>query len=299
MSTEENIPVGAYIEHLKLTGKSGAAKTNRSLLNTFESWLYKEKKNQSIENVTINTVDEYLSTVGSPRTVRGAIRGYFSYRYKSLSMGDPRADVELQRITQMGMLHPKRKVKKLSKISLSSDELKILLKNMRETEGITDELIAGVIVLFYFGARPGELEEHLRKSKISFEKREMFLLTEKTLVERYLAWHPKLDPYMKTWYAFVTRKGGVPYAGEWVTKTLKNRLGVGRKIKGVSVTARTARRTFQTQMRLLNVPDITIRMILGHTDQSMSDVYTDWTQFSPIIKEVLVNKHYMIDSGVL
>jgi hypothetical protein len=52
-------------------------------------------------------------------------------------------------------------------------------------------------------------------------------------------------------------------------------------------------------MRLLGVQDIIIRAVLGHTDVSMSDVYTDWTEFAPEIRKVMENNHYMILNKVI
>jgi len=293
------LPVTVYLEHLKKTGKKGAVRMYGGLLRSFEKWL-DQKRGQSIETVNVNTVDEYLSTVGSPQAVHGAIRGYFKYRYMSLPMGAPTANDEMQRFNQLSMIHPKRKARRFEKISLSPPELIRLFKRMKEI-GVKDELYAGMMLLFYFGARPGELEGHMAKAKISFSKRVMFIQTEKTLVERYLAWHPKLDPYIKTWHEFVCspNREGENYVGEWITKTLKREMGDDRVIQGVPVTSRTARRTFETQSRLLGMPDIIIRAILGHTDKTMSDVYTDWTAFGPIIRTALTENHYMIKGGIL
>jgi len=236
----------------------------------------------------------------SVQTILNAVRGYFKHRYMLLPMGDRHAADELQRFNQLKLLHPKRRSKKLVKMSLAVPDLKVLLSKMKVAR-VSDELYAGVVVLFYFGARPGEMAGLLADAKISFAKREMFIQTEKNRVERYLAWHPNLDPYIKLWYSFVTRDGrkGLPYSGEWITKTLKYEMGSERIISGVHVTSRTARRTFQTQMRLLNVPDIIIRVVLGHTDKTISDVYTDWTQFVPIVKDAMINNHYMIKNRVI
>ena len=298
VSDSVDIPVSKYIAHMKTTGKLGGAKTSGSLLNSFEKWL--DARAMSIEDITINTVDEYLSTVGSAQPVLNAIRGYFRYRYTSLPMGHPAVMTEMQRYNQLSLVRPKRKPKKLAKVALTTEELSALLKKMKQ-KGVSEELYAGIVVLFYFGARPGEMAEYLATARISFEKREMFIQTEKTHVERYLAWSPALDPYIKLWYKFVTADGrkGLPYPGQWLTMKLKYEMGSGRVTGGVRVTSRTARKTFQTQMRLLNVPDIIIRAILGHTDNTMSDVYTDWTQFAPIIRENLLNTHYMIKGGLI
>ena len=301
MSDEFKLPVKAYLDHLKITGKPKAAKTYGSLLNSFEKWL--DKRGLSIENTTVVMVDEYLSTVTSSKTVQSilnAVRGYFRHRYMLLPMGDPSAGIELQRFNQLKMLRPRRRPKKLVKMSLTPAELSQLLSKMKEAK-VSDELYAGVVVLFYFGARPGEMAGLLAEAKVSFAKREMFIQTEKNRIERYLAWHPKLDPYIKLWHEFVTNRGrkGLPYPGEWITINLKNKMGASRITGGVRVTSRTARRTFQTQMRLLNVPDIIIRVVLGHTDKTISDVYTDWTQYVPIVREAMTDSHYMIKNKVI
>lgn len=302
MSLEEvDFSVDGYIEHLGATKKTGAEKTYASLLRSFMIWL--DKKGLAIESVTVRNIDEYLASLKNSKTmktVRNAIIGYYQYRYMSLPLGDIRATGEMQRINQLKMLRPRRTVTKLQKFSLSPNELKGFLKKMRDAE-VSEELYAGVIVLFYFGARPRELAEYLSTAKISFPKREMLLLTEKTLVERYLAWDPRLDRYMKTWYEFVIKGGrkGLPYPGEWVTKNLKNQMGMTLKTAGVRVTSRTARRTFQTQMRLLKAPEIVIDAALGHVNKNIGDVYTDWTQFAPVVKDTLVNHHYMIENKVI
>jgi len=298
MSDTQEIPVCVYIQHLKTTGKAAGAKTWGSLLNSFEHWL--EDRKLAIDDIPASVVDEYLSTVGSPRSVLTAIRGYFRYRYMQLPMGDESAPSELQRYNQIGMIRTKRVPKKFEKMALSTDDLKLLLKRMQDAE-VSSEMYAGVVVLFYFGARPGEMAEFLATAKISFTKREMFIKTEKTLAIRYLAWHPNLDPYMRTWYDFVTAAGkdGLPYPGQWLTMKLKYHMGKGRIVGGVEVTSRTARRTFETQSRLLGMSDLIIQATLGHTSKNISDVYTDFTQFGPIIRTALTENHYMIKGGVI
>lgn len=296
------LPSKIYIDHLITTGKKGAADTYGSLLVSYQRWL-RQKKGIGLNDSTVTHLDEYVSELSSDSTVKitvAAVKGYFKHRYSSLPIGDPRVMDEMQRFNQLQLLRPKKKRKQLKKISLNATELKQLLAKMKKA-GVSDNLYAGMVVLFYFGARAGEFAHYLHTARVDFSKHEMILMTEKTLVERYLAWHPTLDPYLETWYKFVMSKaGGLPYPGEWLTKTLKYEMGTRSvDIGGVSVTSRTCRRTFETQMRVLGVQDIIIRAVLGHTDGSMSDVYTDWTEFAPLIKDAMVDSHYMIVHGVI
>ena len=302
MADEMKLPTDEYIAHMKEVGKIGGAASYDSMLRRFQKYL-RDKVGITIEQATSIHVEQFLATIdngGSMNVALAAIRGYFKYRYSALPMGDPSLMVEMQRYNQMENIRPSRREKKLEKKSLTPRELKNFLAVLKAHEA-NNELYAGVIVNFYFGGRPVEMASKMASARISLKERKMFIQTAKTQTERYLTWHPKMDPYMQTWYEFMHKDGkkGLPYPGAWLTKSIKNLLGSDRKTGGVIVTARTARRTFETQMRLNGVPDIAIRAVLGHTDTSMSDVYTDWTQFVPVITKAMVEDHYMITGKVL
>jgi integrase len=300
MPTELILPTDDYIKHIEAIGKSGAS--YNSMLKGFQKWLRDNAKIE-IGQATVIHVEQYLATIENEGTAKGtlaAIRGYFKYRYSVLSMGDPRVINEMQRYNQMQNIKLTRRVRKLEKKSLTIPELKKFLVVL-QANGVSKELYAGIVVGFYFGARPVEIASYLATAKISFKDRDMHIQTAKTKVERYLAWHPRMDLYVKTWYEFIRKdeKDGLLYPGQWITKNMKSLLGNKRTVGGVPITARTFRRVFETQMRLADVPDIAIRAILGHTDKSISDVYTDWTQFVPVIKDAMIEKHYMIVNGVI
>jgi len=296
-----DLPSNEYINHLKSVGKESAAILYGSLLFKFQKWLDKNG-HPLLEETNPVLVEQYLATLKSQSAVDGslaAIRGYFKYTSQSLPLGDPRVAIELQRLNQISAIRPKRKPRVMKKIALGPAELKQLLEKMQDAE-VSEELYAGVVVLFYFGARAQEFAKLLNKANVDFKKREMRIQTCKTYVERYLSWHPRLDPYMKTWHKFVKKTGGLPYPGQWLTKTLKSELGMKKvKIGDVEVTSRTCRRTFETQMRLLGNRDIIIRAVLGHTNANIGDVYTDWTMFQPDIDKAMRENHYMIDFEVI
>jgi site-specific recombinase XerD len=296
MTTSED-----YINHLKGTDRASAAVLYGSLLFKFEKWL-DSNGDPPLAEITPDVVELYLATLKSQSSVDGslaAVRGYFKFRTQSLPLGHTGAVIEMQRSNQMSAIKPKRHPRRMKKTSLTPAELKSFLKMLRDKE-VSEELYAGIVVLFYFGARSGEFAGLLNKAKVDMKDRSMQIQTEKTRVERYLAWHPKLDTYMKTWYEFVKSSRGLPYPGQWLTKTMKNELGLKAVMVGdAMVTSRTCRHTFETQMRLLGVKDIVIRAVLGHTDHTISDVYTDWTQFVPEIRKAMIEDHYMIRAGAI
>ncbi len=299
--TPPELPSNDYIDHLKSTGKLSAAVLYGSLLFKFQKWLH-ENGYVEMDNTPPALVEQYLATLKSPSSVNGslaAIRGYFKFKSQSLPVGDPRVVVEMQRLNQVSSIRPKRKPRSMKKISLTPGELKNFLKMLRDHQ-VSEELYSGIVTLFYFGGRAKEFAEFLAKADVDFKKREMKIQTCKTYAERYLAWHENLDPYLKTWYAFVKSTNGLPYPGQWITKTLKNEMGTRKvEVADTVITSRTCRRTFETQMRLAGTTDIVIRAVLGHTDHSISDTYTDWSMFVPEIRKALVDKHFMITSGVI
>ena len=69
----------------------------------------------------------------------------------------------------------------------------------------------------------------------------------------------------------------------------------------MKVTAKTARKSLQTQMRLDGVSDVFINSILGHISRgsAMGDAYTDFTKFDAHIDDLMKNKHYMVREGIL
>jgi integrase len=158
-----------------------------------------------------------------------------------------------------------------------------------------DLIYAGMVLEFYFGARPVELVTYINDAKIDLDKKEMFLMTAKTMRVRYLTWHDAVTPYLETW---LDGKSDRTYT-EWLRKSFNAQYGVYTTPSGVVVTPKVGRKTVETQLRIANVDDLYIRAILGHTHATISDVYTDYLMLAPKLKEVLETKHYMITEKVL
>ncbi|MGP8138294.1 MAG: hypothetical protein ACLQCW_00545 [Methanoregula sp.] len=120
----------------------------------------------------------------------------------------------------------------------------------------------------------------------------MQLYTAKTGDYRYLAWHPVITPHLKRWIAALPT---FAYPNAWLTTRIKE-----YTVGGVRVTAKTGRKTVQTQFRLAGISDHITDAVLGHVSRSaMGDHYTDFTQFEPEIKRAMVDRHYMIVKGLI
>ena len=99
----------------------------------------------------------------------GAIRGYMRWHNTTLSDNDPRVLKDTNRENQLrGNLRPRPRRMKREKIALTAEELKGFLDMLeKKPKSKRNNLIYdGVILHFYFGARPIELAHWLRTSGV-------------------------------------------------------------------------------------------------------------------------------------
>lgn len=299
ISQKQTNTLDDYKNYLKRINKSPSSKTYFSVLTGFKSWL-NDTYGKSFDNFTSNDALEYKNTqnsADSENMFMAALKGYCNYRIGSYDSDDPRINKEFHRLTQLKQIPRRRKTKTFKKVALNPDELKQLLRQIRKDNAnienpFDDLLYVGTIIQFYFGARPIELAYHIKDARINWEKCEMIIHTAKIGDERYLAWHPKLTPYMKVW----CENAPYPSPSEWLTKKIRK-----YNIDGMRITAKTARKTVETQMRISDINDFLTDKILGHVSKTsaIGDVYTDFTQVAPLLKDVFINKHYMIVNNII
>jgi len=291
-----------FTQYLTSIGKVPAARIYKSSLRGFTFWLSIRKK--TLDTFTVIDVQEYMSGIKNNSTANlflGAIRGYMKFRNVTLPIGDSRVLIETQRENQLRGLKSRSKRIKREKVALTVDDLREFLAVLgRLPKTSRNELLcSGVILHWYFGARPVELGYWLRTSgvehpaEINWKNRTMQLYTAKTGDYRFLAWHPAITPHLKRWYAAIP---SFLHPNAWLTTRIKE-----YTVGGVRVTAKTGRRTVQTQFRLSGIPDYITDAVLGHVSRSsaIGDIYTDFTQLEFQIKDAMIRDHYMIKNGII
>jgi hypothetical protein len=301
----DDYEIKEYMAYLVRVGKVPASKTYRSVLMAFSAWLSTRKKD--LDTFTLFDAEEYMNTLKNNMTANmflGAIRGYMRWHNGTLSDGDSRIMRDTNRENQLRNMRPRSRRMKREKIALTAEELKgfldMLAKRPKTPRGTL--IYAGVVLHFYFGARPIELAHWLRTSgvehpaKINWKDRSMQLYTAKTGDYRFLAWHPAVTPYLKEWFDAVRHPSLFSDPNEWLTRRIKK-----YNIAGVHVTAKTGRRSVQTNFRIAGIPDFVTDAILGHISRSsaIGDQYTDFAMFEPEIRKAMEEQHYMITGGVL
>jgi len=272
----------AFIKHLNSTGRK-IAEQYHYLLKDFEIWLASRGRN--LDDFTPADVEEYMGNLnrGTANVFLAAIRRYARFR---VSMADDSSFIqEDRRYHALEEIKYRKILYRIEKKSLTPEEVKKLI-NLTEDDVV---LQAGVVCLFYFGWRPIEATEKFHNAKIRWDKRYMILQTAKSGNERLLPWHESMTPYLKAWHRGLDEILALKNHDEWLTKKLKAYL----KPLGFPVTARTARRTFETQMKKAGVEQWKIDFLMGHAVR-IPDVYSDWTELLDDLREVMERRHYLL-----
>jgi integrase len=298
MDTHE---INRFELYLISVGKIPAARIYKSSLSGFSFWLINRRK--TFDNFTIVDIQQFMSSLENNSTANiflGAIRGYMKFRNVTLPIGDPRVLIETQRENQLRGLKSRSKRIKREKVALTIGDLKEFLSILRKNPKTPrNELVySGVILHWYFGARPIELGYWLRTSgvehpaEINWKNNTMQLYTAKTGDYRFLAWHTAITPHLRRWIAALPT---FAYPNAWLTSKINV-----YEIGGVRVTAKTGRRTVQTQFRMSGIPDYITDSVLGHVSRSATgSIYMDFTQLEAQIRDTMIRDHYMVKNGII
>ena len=295
-----DIPFSQYCESLRRSGRKSAAKTYMAVLNSFSRWLLKTY-GRDVNTVIPSDIEEYMGHLKNPRTAnlfKAAIKGYIRFRAASMPFGDPNAAIENQRLLQVGLVQNKKVVDDYRKKALTPGELKSFLSKI-ENSDLDDVVYPLAVVISYFGARPIEIEQGLKQAKINWKDNSMIIETAKTKRKRFLAWSDEITPYLE----YVNASLPLTTPGEYLTKRLRRWQKANRSNMsgGIRVGARTLRYTFQTNMMLEGVSETHIDKILGHISKAsaIGDIYTDRTAFEEQLRDVMVNRHFMLKYNVV
>jgi integrase len=290
-----------YKEYLERSGRGPSARTYYFTLIGFERWLNRRKK-KDIGIFTTTDFEEYLSTVRNPNTAnltRAAVKGYLKFRAGSYPIGAPDVAIELQRSAQVDLIRPRRVKRRFQKEALTPDEVRSVLGSIADS-GLPGLVHSLAVLSAYFGWRPIEGELYLTQSKINWRENSVVIRTAKTGNERFLCWDDNITPFIED----VTSARSIAYPGQYLTKQLYKYQNIQKHtlIKGITLTAKTFRKTFQTNERLMGINDMFIDYILGHESRGsrIGDVYTDFTQFEDRIRQIMTsNEHYMIANSII
>lgn len=267
-----------------------------------EKGLYKSTSDLTLEDLKPSWIDEFIKSIRNPYTANSylyAFKSLFKFVQKEYV---PRNFEEFAYLSQymkgIDSVKDREVPKYYSKESLTVDELSRLLEACEDDE----DLFSATVVHFYFGARPVELaydfaeldinlsniydlvKEHGRRM-VDFEKSMVCLPTAKSETRIRIIPIDPIKDHFRRWLKLV-RSEIENYCRPryWFTNHIKS---VGKNI-GIKVTAKTARKTFETHMSMQNVKQWQIDYWLGHST-TIPDKYRDFNTLLPFIKETMVS----------
>ena len=296
--------VTEYLEYLEDV-KPFAAKAYFSLIKRYAEFIGKSVEDLTLFDFTKARVERLIKRIKNPHTANTLVKvchGIASY------VEDNYIDLPSEQY------HKKESIcKALKKIeyrevpeearreALSEEKLEELLSV------ISDDLVySATVVHFYFGARPVELSQPYVEARINFEdsretvdkygrrvvdwdqKLICIPVAKSELRYRILPVHDLVIPHLKLWMdnlEDISTYGG-RRGEEWFTKHIKP---YSKKI-GFNVTARTARKTFETIMTKKGLNQWMINFWLGHKGK-VPDIYKDKTMLMEDLKKEVWARH--------
>lgn len=285
-----------FLKYLMESNRAPAAKSYRTALTSFVSWL--RERDKTLSTFTTADADVFFRNIENPHTANmflAALKSFMANKYRSMPPDDPRFAIEMQRYMQMESIKARPNRLKHEKVALTPSEIGDLLELIEKRKNPV--LYAGTVICFLWGARSMEQEYFMRAEGIQhpavyrWNKNEMMLWTTKVHHPRFLCWNEKFTPYIKTW---VKALPSFTVPGEWLTSRLHN-----YEIKNLRITSRVGRKSVQTNFRMDGIEDWIIDATLGHASKNMADTYSDFTIYESKIKDALVNKHYLITHDII
>ena len=290
--------IGDFLDYLRKIGKLQTAETYYYRFKLLAQHVGVCAEELSYEHITPLTLQTCAARL-KPRHANvliAATRSYFKFLVKSAgSEEEHRRFVYLyHRICDVPYFDVKRVIRRKG---LSPEKLKQVL------EAIEDDyyLLASTLIHFYLGCRPAELAQPFEAKTIDFENRSeperiidfdnklISIITAKTGDERVVPIDDRMIPHFEVWYEGLERVLRWERPREWLTKTLGRRRNVPFRI-----TAKTARQTFETQMRMRVEKQWAINYWLGHSTE-IPDVYTDFVEAIEDLRNILVPRHYLFE----
>jgi hypothetical protein len=287
----------AFLAHLKDRPKARELYTYFG--KKYASWLKTDIRSLNRYHFSENYVRSFLSTLENAYTANAFLSMCRSFtRFIRFSVRHN----TIEDLLEADRLYSSIKTIRFREIPFYIKASAITLDKLKELiENADYELASAIIVHFYFGARPIELAKPYRVGSITFDRpQECVVDFKKNLiaipnakrkgVSRILPFDG-IEEYVKEWVWILSEEVQRYYRPrQWFSDKIRY---LSDKL-GFRVTAKTARKTFETEMTKRGVAEWELRYWLGHKTQ-ISDVYRDFTLLMDKLREDIVSKHYIVE----
>lgn len=259
--------------------KHRTALTYHKLLGQFEGWLGENYPGDFDEEHVLEFLEGRDWSNASRNCFLAAIRGWAKNAKSKIPSGTTLEEIQRGRDTEKRMdriiILKDYTVRREKKPALSLEQISDLFSVM-------DPDISSIFwVLLWFNFRVGELK--LIKA-IDWGKGRLEVENEKVGGTRILFF----DEYTARILRHASDKGLLDLPNIKIWKMLRKYSGF---VAPAKLTPHTCRHTFNTHMRNILKDDGLLRVLMGHTDRSMTDTY-DWA-FEEEIRMAMVENHYL------
>lgn len=293
-----------FLSHMQAV-KPSAFKLYTSMLRGYAAWLDKSVEALTPDDFRKALIERYIAeelSTKSPYSVNAfvaAIRSFSSYITDNYYYDD--------RLLRFAMSLRSLKYEEVGRPmkleALSVEELEMLLAKIDNPF-----LYSATLVHFYFGARPVELAARFKEKKIDLKdvdgfvkehgfwvvdySQQLVLIKTAKSKRRYriIPLHDSIVEHFRVWNNGIERVLNYCRPNEWFT----NNIWLSAQKAGLNVTAKTARKTFETLMTERKLDIRIARYWLGHKG-GIEEVYTDYVQLLDHIKAEVFPRHHVIE----
>ena len=295
------LSIAEFLDYISKTKKKATSETYRKLLKGYLEFIGKTPEEATIFDIDRRSVEKYLRKrpPNTQNTLIAALRSYANFVEDNVPIGSVEKYLmyreAIQRVRRFKRVKTPRMPKKEA---LTVEELRRLFSLLDDNE----TLYNAAAVHFYLGARPIEIATPFVVRRIipgrqdygnfiDLENRLVTIVTAKTGDLRIIPYPREMEPFFLAWNEIAEEIMG--YGGgrenEWFTKKMKKYSAE----LGIRITAKTARKTVETELSRMGVPQWQINYWLGHRT-GIPDAYRDFTQLLDELRRNIAERHFIL-----
>ncbi len=295
------LTIAEFLEYISKTKKRATSETYRKLLKGYLEFIGKSPEEATIFDIDRRSVEKYLRRrpPNTKNTLIAALRSYANFVEDNVPIGSIEKYLMYREAIQRVRRFKRVKTPRMPRReALTIEELRRLFSLLEDD----DTVYAAAAVHFYLGARPVEIATPFIPRRIvpgrqdygnfiDTEARLVTIVTAKTGDLRIIPYPEPMEEYLMAWNEIV--EDIVGYAGgrenEWFTKRLKKY----SNLMGLRITAKTARKTVETELSRMGIPQWQINYWLGHRT-GIPDAYRDFTQLLGELRRSIAERHFIL-----
>jgi len=297
------LTTGDWFKFLEERREEKTLDTYRSLIAGYARSMERKAKGLVIEDFRPMDIEHHMNTYAprSANTFLAAVKSYMKWVRMNQYIGDVETLLLVENLNRgIDMIEFRRVPQEMKTEALTVDSLKLLISAMEND----DLLRAATVTHFTFGARPAELSTPFKvkrldpgnariENAVDYERHLISIVTAKSNRTRFrmLPFPGEIEEDLRRWVNWTKKLEAYKYPQQWYTKSL---LPYARMI-GFKVSAKTGRKTVETELSRRMVTQWEIDVWLGHTE-SVSGEYRDRSILIEELRRDISDRHFILEA---